>query len=164
MPFRAAKLRALVADPAPYMADLVGQMLRTLGIRDIDTVSTLASAESALATAKYDLVMIDGRLGDDGGLKVVSDLRTKPEHRNHDAPIIMMCAAPSAAQIAAARDAGINEFLRKPFSAQHIKLRVDAIRNTSRAFLETDSYTGPDRRRRERPVTADRRNGRADVA
>jgi hypothetical protein len=49
--------------------------------------------------------------------------------------------------IAAARDAGVTEFLRKPFSAEHIGLRLDAIRKAPRAFVEATDYAGPPRRR-----------------
>jgi hypothetical protein len=60
----------------------------------------------------------------------------------------MMAATPSAALIAAARDAGVTEFLRKPFAAQHIALRMEAFQASPREFVTVDSYMGPDRRRR----------------
>ena len=59
-----------------------------------------------------------------------------------------MATAPNAEMIAAARDAGVTEFLRKPFAPQHIALRLESLRKAPRPFVEAESYAGPDRRRR----------------
>jgi DNA-binding response OmpR family regulator len=159
MSYDSAQLKALVADMSPHMADLVAQMLHGLGIRNVTPVHTEAALRSALAQTAFDVVLLDAELGSGTSVALVADLRRTPAHRNHGTPVIMMASEPNAPLIAAARDAGVNEFLRKPFSAQHIKLRLDAIYNSSRAFVDTEAYAGPDRRRKSRPVQSDRRSG-----
>ena len=49
-----------------------------------------------------------------------------------------------------ARDAGVNEFLIKPFSVDGLKRRIIATVNNPRDFIEVESYFGPDRRRTEK--------------
>lgn len=158
MPYRSAQLKALVADSAPHMGELVAQMLRGIGIRNVQLAHNLSATQAAVDRSAFDLLVLDGNLGESRGLDIVSALRKDAGQRNHATPVIMTCAGPSAALIAAARDAGVNEFLRKPFSAQHLKLRLDAIRNGTRIFVEEAAYTGPDRRRAERPVAEERRS------
>lgn len=144
----AADFRALVADRSAHMTGLVGDMLRTLKIRLVDDAHDLASVEQAISTQRYNLVLLDAGLAPGQDLALVQKLRLAEDHPNRNVPIIMMAGTPLASMIAAARDAGINEFLRKPFAAQHIALRMDAIQNAPREFVTVDSYAGPDRRRR----------------
>jgi CheY-like chemotaxis protein len=144
----AADFRALVADRSVHMNGLIGEMLRSLKIRHIDDVHDLAAVERAISTQFYHLILIDAELAPSEDLDLVRKLRLSEEHPNRNVPIIMMAATPSAALIAAARDAGVTEFLRKPFAAQHIALRMEAFQASPREFVTVDSYMGPDRRRR----------------
>ncbi|MEO6014039.1 MAG: response regulator [Devosia sp.] len=140
--------RVLVADPSSHMATLVAQMLHSLKIRAVDATMDLDRTAADLGRRAYDLVLLDEQLGGPAGFDFIRSLRKAGDHPNRLTPIIMMAAAPDARMIAAARDAGVNEFLRKPFSAEHIRLRFDTVRNTPRPFVEADAYAGPDRRRK----------------
>lgn len=148
MPKRYAHLTALVADPSSHMAALVAVMLRGLRIRSIDATVDLPHTAAELARHPYGLVLLDEQLAGRAGFDMIRELRKLGTHPNRETPIIMMASAPDAKMIAAARDAGVTEFLRKPFSAEHIKLRLEALKKAPRAFVEAESYTGPDRRRR----------------
>jgi len=158
MPKRYAHLTALVADPSSHMASLVAVMLRTLKIRTVDATVDLPHTAAQLSHHPYGLILIDEQLGGREGFEMIRALRQLGTHPNRETPIFMMAAAPDARMIAAARDAGVTEFLRKPFSAQHIALRLDAIRNAPRAFVDGSSYAGPDRRRQEQPGKPRRRS------
>jgi DNA-binding response OmpR family regulator len=149
--------RALIIEPAAHMATLVAVMLRAIGVKSIDTASTLAQAALSLKRFAYDLVLLDGDVGASDGFEFMRTLRQSGEHPNRHVPIIMMASAPGAAMITAARDAGVNEFLRKPFSSEHIKMRLDSINRGNRGFVETAAYSGPDRRRRRVAVKTQRR-------
>lgn len=144
----AADFRALVADRSVHMAGLIGEMLRSLKIRLVDEAHDLAAVEKAISSQVYHLVLLDAALAPGDDLGLVHKLRLAEEHPNRNVPIIMMAGTPSASMITTARDAGVNEFLRKPFAAQHIALRMEAIQASPREFVTVDSYVGPDRRRR----------------
>jgi two-component system, chemotaxis family, chemotaxis protein CheY len=75
-------------------------------------------------------------------------LRAATDCQNRLIPVIMMSSAPDAKRIADARDAGVTEFLRKPFAANHLQSRLTSIEANPRGFIEAREYTGPDRRRR----------------
>lgn len=151
------KMRVLVADPSSHMAALVAQMLHTLRIRSVEAMIEPAHIASELSRRPFDLVLIDEALagGDDFGL--IRALRKAEHHTNRQTPIIMMASAPDIKMIAAARDAGVNEFLRKPFSAEHIRLRIKTLSHAPRAFVEAGEYAGPDRRRKSVAGQAKRR-------
>jgi two-component system chemotaxis response regulator CheY len=149
--------RALVVDPSTHMAGLVTLMLHSLKIRAVDEAGDIPHARAFLDNRPYDLVLIDTHLGGEGNFALIRSVRQTEGHANRNTPIIMMAASPDAAMITAARDAGVTEFLRKPFSAHHIELRIEAIRNAPRDFVTAESYAGPDRRRRAAAGTPQRR-------
>lgn len=149
----------LIIDPQTNMAALVAGMLRSLGRRDIREACDAMQAQLHLRRHTFDLIIIDDMIAKPDAVEIVRRLRADTGNPNRLVPVIMMAAAPDASRIAAARDAGVTEFLRKPFAANHLKMRLDSIAANPRAFVEADGYVGPDRRRRSQDVgNADRRS------
>jgi two-component system chemotaxis response regulator CheY len=149
---------ALIIDPQPNMAALVADMLRAVGRRDIREAYEGSAAQFELRRRSFEVIIIDDGITGPDAVDLVRRLRADAASPNRLTPVIMMAAAPDAARIAAARDAGVTEFLRKPFAAAHLKSRLDSIAGSPRPFIEAETYTGPDRRRKVQDVgTADRR-------
>lgn len=150
----------LIIDPQPNMSALVASMLRAIGRRDIRVADTAAQAQIEMGRRIYDVIIIDDAIANPDAIELVRRLRSSQDCQNRLTPIIMMAAAPDASRIAAARDAGVTEFLRKPFAADHLRARLDSIGANPRAFIEAGAYKGPDRRRRKLDVGGqDRRGG-----
>ena len=149
----------LIVDPQPNMAALVASMLRSIGRRDIREVNTASQALLEMSRRIYDAIIIDDAVSGPDAIELVRRLRTNADCQNRLTPVIMMAAAPDAARIAAARDAGVTEFLRKPFAAAQLQSRLDSISTNPRAFVEGGSYAGPDRRRRKVDVGDKDRRG-----
>jgi DNA-binding response OmpR family regulator len=63
------------------------------------------------------------------------------------APIIMVTAEATATTIRGARDAGVHEFLRKPYTTADLFKRVENVALKPRDWIEGVAYVGPDRRR-----------------
>jgi two-component system chemotaxis response regulator CheY len=138
----------LIADPSPNMVSLVGGMLRSIGRRDFREANDAQTAMTELTSRKFDVLVIDDGLDGLDGVELVRQLRASPDSPNRYMPIIMMSASPDAKRIAAARDAGVTEFLRKPFAAAHLQTRLVSIEANPRGFIEAEAYKGPDRRRK----------------
>lgn len=143
-----AKLDVLVIDPSPHMAGLIAQMLRHLKVRRVDEANFSDGAAALLQTHRFGAIMLNDVLTPMNGVAIVRALRAASEGLNRDTPVIMMSSSPDAAEIAQARDAGVTEFLRKPFAAQHIATRLTSILVAPREFIEAAAYAGPDRRRK----------------
>jgi two-component system chemotaxis response regulator CheY len=143
-----AKLDVLVVDPSTHMGSLIGQMLRHLKVRRVDEVQDSDRATALLQSHRYGAIMMNDELLPMDGVSLVRALRQAAKGLNRDTPIIMMSSEPSAAGIAEARDAGVTEFLRKPFATQDIETRLTSVLSSPRTFIEAAAYAGPDRRRR----------------
>ena len=63
------------------------------------------------------------------------------------APILMVTGEATAQAILGARDAGVHEFLRKPFTIKDLLRRLEAVALKPRDWVEAVQYVGPDRRR-----------------
>ncbi len=153
------KRGVLVADHSQNMAGLVTVMLRSLGRKDIREAYDANKAMTELKRRVFDILIIDDALDGMDGVAFTRKLRSTIDCQNRYVPIIMMSAAPDARRIAEARDAGVTEFLRKPFAAVHLQTRLASIEANPRGFIEVERYNGPDRRRRTVDVGQDRREG-----
>ena len=153
------KRGVLVADPSTNMAGLVTVMLRSLGRKDIREAYDATKAMTELMRRSFDVVIINDTLGSMDGVDFTRKLRANAECPNRLVPIIMISAAPDAERIAAARDAGVTEFLRKPFAANHLEARLSSIQAHPRGFIDAEQFKGPDRRRKTVDVGEKDRRG-----
>jgi len=151
------KSGVLIADSSPHMASLITQMLRSLGRKDMRETYDALKTMGELNRRAYEVLVIDADLDGLDGVAFTRKLRAATECQNRYIPIIMMSSAPDAKRIADARDAGITEFLRKPFAANHLQSRLTNIAAHPRGFIEAPAYIGPDRRRKILDVGEERR-------
>lgn len=152
-----ADLAVLVAESNTQMADLTCQLLRGLGVRKIQVANDAVAASSILRRGGIDVLMIDDALAGLDGTTFTRRLRRSEDENSRQVAVLMMASHPSAASIALARDAGITEFLRRPFSAAQIGEKLGSIVAAPRQFVESSGYSGPDRRRRTGTFTGERR-------
>ena len=156
------KRGVLVADSSQNMASLVTVMLRSLGRKDIREAYDASRVMLEVRRRAFDVIIIDDALEGMDGVAFTRKLRAMTDCQNRLTPVIMMSAAPDAKRIADARDAGVTEFLRKPFAASHLQTRLVSIEANPRGFIEAAAYNGPDRRRRTVDVgSKDRREGQS---
>ena len=114
----------LAADDDPDIRELVAFRLERSGY----TVLQAADGEEALALAlehKPDLAVLDVMMPKMDGFEVVRRLRA--EEATKRMPIIMLTARAQDSDVEAGFDAGVDDYLRKPFSPQELRARVQSI-------------------------------------
>lgn len=139
--------RALVVDPNPANAKMLGELLRSLVPNcQVFAVRTEERAFALLEAFDAKIIFVEYK-----GEKVDGLLFTRRLRRSslpcREAPVVMVTAEATAAAILGARDAGVHEFLRRPFNFGDLKKRIDAVAVKPRDWIEAVSYVGPDRRR-----------------
>jgi DNA-binding response OmpR family regulator len=115
-------MRLLVVDDERRIADLVAAGLRQAGFV-VDAVATVADAEAALELTCYDAAVLDLGLPDGDGLRLLSDLRRKPD----TPPILVLTARDAVEDRVAGLDAGADDYLIKPFALVEVIARVKAL-------------------------------------
>jgi CheY-like chemotaxis protein len=164
---RLNQVRVLLADRDSRTSTLVHRTLFSFGFRHIDMVNSGEAALESLRRNPYDLIITEWNMAPTDGLTLVKEIRRARDDQRirRDIPIIMLTAQSEKDNVEAARDAGINEFIVKPFTAKTISNRIVTVVDNPRSFIEAPGYIGPDRRRREKmPEGFAERRGRDEGA
>jgi len=142
-------VRILVVDDNRQARELVKSVLASLGAQEIRYAATAHDAFELLRQEQIDLLILDQNLGEGGeGLELARRIRQDPASPNPFIPILMLTGHADAALVRAARDAGVNEFLAKPFNVAGLIKRLELLIFQPRVFVRSPDYVGPDRRRR----------------
>ena len=153
--YNLSQINAVIVDPFQGMRLLYRSVLRVFELGYISDYSDFDNAYHYIQMAAPDFVYIDWSPTFDG-LDFVARLRDE-EAKNRFIPIILISSLTTGAAVTVARDAGIDEFLAKPVSAELMYARLCAVIESNRPFVKADAYFGPNRRRREREFDGEER-------
>lgn len=145
---RDPKFTLLIVDDNAHMRTIIGYVARACGISHILEASNGAEAFERLRCEKVDVATVDLNMDPINGLEFVKMIRTSRDSPDPYLPVIIVSAYSERSQVQAARDAGADEFLTKPVTAQALLKRMEAVVYRRRPFVLTPAFTGPDRRRR----------------
>ena len=152
---------ALIVDPDRSTVELVRSLLltvrriRTIGAPDVETAWKL------LGDADPKLIFIAHAPPTLHAPQFTRELR-RSDLAARKTPVVMLANDPTQSQITAARDSGVHEVLRKPFTLADLLLRVDTVLKRRRGWVEGVGYVGPDRRRFNSALLASQRRRRFD--
>ena len=110
--------RVLICEDDPDVAQVIGDILRSEGLR-ADVAASADAARATLATDDFSLALIDLHLPDGDGLEFIATLRT--QDRTRTLPVIVMTAgprnAPDPRQVSALR---LADWLQKPIDPRRL--------------------------------------------
>ncbi|MBX3428593.1 MAG: response regulator [Hyphomonadaceae bacterium] len=164
-------IHVLVVDDNKQMRFLVRCLLRAGGISKVTEAATGGEAFEVMGDRPVDLIIVDWKMAPVDGLAFTRMVRRNHDSPNPYVPILMLTAHTEASRVAAARDAGVSGFVRKPISAQLLFERISTVLTDTRMFVSTTGFFGPDRRFGQDPHYAgplrresDKREGSGDDA
>ena len=155
--------RVLIVDAAPASARLLAELLQNIGLGQAWTASSTTQALTIAAATDPLLIFTEYAFDDVDGVAFTRKLR-RGALSCRMAPVIMITAHATPAAIWAARDSGVHEFLRKPFTIKDLIRRIEAVAAKPRNWVEAVGYVGPDRRRFNSGEYRGARRRRADAA
>jgi len=138
--------RVMVIDPQPSSARLVGELMRDIARSQIWVAESNDKAIRLAASYDPHIIFVEMKSGEVDGITFTRELRRSHLSARY-APVIMVTGQATAAGILGARDAGVHEFLRKPFTMKDLLRRLEAVTLRQRDWVEAVNYVGPDRRR-----------------
>lgn len=120
------KLSFLVADDAGFIRDLVKRALKSQFAQcQIDEAPNGRKAQGLLNRNRYDLVLCDWEMPEMSGLELLSWLRkTESEREDSKTPFIMVTSRGDKSHVVKAVEAGVNDYIGKPFSNEQIMKKV----------------------------------------
>jgi two-component system chemotaxis response regulator CheY len=115
----------LVVDDYCTMVRIIRNLLRQLGFADVDDAPDGAAALAKMHAKRYGLVISDWNMEPMTGFDLLRQVRGDPELG--ETPFIMVTAESRTENVIAARKAGVNNYIVKPFNAQTLKSKIEAV-------------------------------------
>lgn len=140
-------VHVLFVDDNAQMRLLVRSLLRAGGLTTVSEAEDATQALAIMREREVDLAIVDWMMQPIDGLSFTRMMRWDGASPNPYMPILMLTAHTEASRVAAARDAGVTGFIKKPISARLLFDRVASALTDTRMFVRTDDFFGPDRRR-----------------
>jgi two-component system, chemotaxis family, chemotaxis protein CheY len=117
----------LVVDDYQTMRRIIGNLLNQLGFKVIEEAADGSQALEKLRKGDkhYGLVISDWNMEPMTGLQLLQEVRK--DERLKATPFIMITAESKTENVVAAKQAGVNNYIVKPFNAQTLKEKMTAV-------------------------------------
>jgi len=115
----------LVVDDYSTMVRIIRNLLKQLGFANIDDANDGTSALGKMRGRKYGLVISDWNMEPMTGYDLLQQVRADPQLAA--VPFIMITAESKTENVIAAKKAGVSNYIVKPFNAQTLKSKIDAL-------------------------------------
>src|SRR5262244_59337 len=115
----------LVVDDYNTMVRIIRNLLKQLGFENVDDASDGSAALAKMQTKKYGLVISDWNMEPMTGYDLLREVRASPNLAM--TPFIMITAESKTENVIAAKKAGVSNYIVKPFNAQTLKNKIDAV-------------------------------------
>lgn len=115
-------LPTLIVDDYRESSRLIRHILVQLGFRDVQEVTSAIEALERLREQRYGLVISDWNMEPMSGLELLQKVRADPDL--HSIPFIMVSGSSEAGKILAAKEAGVTDYVLKPFTAEVWKTKL----------------------------------------
>ena len=115
----------LVVDDYNTMIRIIRNFLRQLGFNDVDDAPDGSIALSKMHIKRYGLIISDWNMEPMTGYELLKQVRSDPSLAS--TPFIMVTAESKTENVIAAKQAGVNNYIVKPFNADTLKNKIDAV-------------------------------------
>ena len=115
----------LVVDDYGTMVRIIRNLLKQLGFDHIDDAGDGTAALAKLRAKRYGLVISDWNMEPMTGFDLLKVVRADPAMAT--TPFIMITAESKTENVIAAKKAGVNNYIVKPFNAATLKAKIDAV-------------------------------------
>ena len=114
----------LVVDDYKTMLRIIRNLLKQLGFNNIDEATNGSSALQKLRDKAYGLVISDWNMEPMTGLELLKAVRA--DTQLDKLPFIMVTAESKSENVVAAKQAGVSNYIVKPFNAETLKAKLEA--------------------------------------
>ena len=115
----------LIVDDYKTMLRIVRNLLKQLGFDNVDEATDGTSALAKMRMRAYGLVISDWNMEPMTGYELLKEVRADEQLKK--TPFIMVTAESKTENVIAAKQAGVNNYIVKPFNAQTLKGKMQAV-------------------------------------
>ncbi len=118
-------MSVLVVDDYKTMIRIVRSLLEQLGFKNIDEALDGPSALEKIRANDYGLILSDWNMSPMTGYELLTAVRA--DARTKATPFVMVTAETKTENVIAAREAGVNNYIIKPFTLSVLKQKLTAV-------------------------------------
>jgi two-component system chemotaxis response regulator CheY len=115
----------LIVDDYKTMIRIIRNLLKQLGFANVDEAGDGSAALDMMRHKDYGLVISDWNMEPMTGYELLREVRA--DARLSRTPFIMVTAESKTDNVIAAKKAGVNNYIVKPFNAATLKAKIDAV-------------------------------------
>ncbi len=118
-------MQILIVDDYKTMLRIVRNLLKQLGFDNVDEAADGSEALSKLRGRPYGLVISDWNMEPMTGYQLLKEVRS--DTKLAETPFIMVTAESKTENVIAAKKAGVNNYIVKPFNAATLKTKMCSV-------------------------------------
>ena len=115
----------LIVDDYKTMLRIISNLLKQLGFGNVEEATDGSMALGKLRERNYGLVISDWNMEPMTGLQLLQEVRA--DDRLKGTPFIMVTAESKTENVVAAKAAGVNNYIVKPFNAETLKKKISSV-------------------------------------
>jgi two-component system chemotaxis response regulator CheY len=118
-------MNVLIVDDYKTMLRIIRNLLKQLGFENVEEATDGGMALAKLREKSYGLVISDWNMEPMTGLQLLKEVRADARLKN--TPFIMVTAESKTENVVSAKQAGVNNYIVKPFNAETLKSKISAV-------------------------------------
>ncbi|MFZ5836083.1 MAG: response regulator [Pseudomonadota bacterium] len=118
-------MQVLVVDDYKTMIRIIRNLLKQLGFENVDEAEDGSAALAKMRSKQYGLVISDWNMEPMTGFELLKEVRA--DERLKETPFIMVTAESKTENVVAAKKAGVNNYIVKPFNAATLKGKMASV-------------------------------------
>ncbi len=118
-------MEVLIVDDYKTMLRIIRNLMKQLGFYNVDEATDGSAALQKLRDKNYGLVISDWNMEPMTGLQLLQEVRADGELKSM--PFVMITAESKTENVIAAKQAGVNNYIVKPFNAATLKSKLQAV-------------------------------------
>ena len=118
-------MNVLIVDDYKTMLRIIENLLKQLGFKNIHQATDGSGALRMLREMPFGLVISDWNMQPMTGLQLLKEVRTDDKLKTM--PFIMVTAESKTENVVAAKEAGVNNYIVKPFNAETLKQKISSV-------------------------------------
>ena len=115
----------LIVDDYKTMLRIIRNLLKQLGFHNVDEATDGAAALQKLRDRDYGLIIPDWNMEPMSGLQLLQEVRS--DGKLKELPFIMITAESKTENVLAAKQAGVSNYIVKPFNAATLKSKLTSV-------------------------------------
>lgn len=118
-------LKILIVDDYSTMLRILRNLLRQLDFANVEEANNGGDALQKLRESQYGLVISDWNMQPMTGLELLKEVRADAKLKH--IPFIMVTAESKTDNVIAAKQAGVSNYIVKPFNAETLKTKMSSV-------------------------------------